>query len=79
MQTTEHTETTLVDPFLPQLQLQNVEFPASISRRTVRLIMVVEGGNDIRFLKRVSRVLHEADPAIPDLKAEEGDTHDPTQ
>ena len=66
MQTTEHTDTTLVDAFRPELP--KVKAPASLSRRTVRLIMVVEGGNDIRFLKRVSRVLHEADPAIPDLK-----------
>ena len=66
MQTTEHADTKLVAPLLPQLP--KVESPASLPRRTVRLIMVVEGGGDIRALKRFSRVLHQADPGIPDLK-----------
>ncbi|MBI3860966.1 MAG: ATP-dependent endonuclease [Planctomycetia bacterium] len=43
--------------------------PRSLLRRTVRLIVVVEGGNDIRFLKRISLILNAADPELPDLKA----------
>jgi hypothetical protein len=35
--------------------------------RTVRLLLVCEGGHDIAFLKRISRMLHEADSALPDL------------
>jgi hypothetical protein len=37
--------------------------------RTVRLIVVVEGGYDIQFLKRISRILHDDDPRLPDLRA----------
>jgi hypothetical protein len=34
---------------------------------TVRLLVVVEGINDIDFLRRVSRILHRNDAALPDL------------
>ena len=40
-----------------------------LPQRTVRLIVVVEGGYDIQFLKRISRILHEDDPQVPDLRA----------
>jgi hypothetical protein len=36
--------------------------------RTARLIVILEGGLDVRFLKRVSRILHDDDPRIPDLR-----------
>jgi len=46
--------------------------PISSNRpRTVRLLVVVEGGNDIRFLKRISRILHADDASLPDLRAAE--------
>ncbi|QDU59953.1 hypothetical protein Pan216_07880 [Planctomycetes bacterium Pan216] len=34
---------------------------------TVRVILVVEGSNDIEFLRRIARVLHEHDTSLPDL------------
>ncbi|MBI3864905.1 MAG: ATP-dependent endonuclease [Planctomycetia bacterium] len=41
----------------------------SARRHGVRLIVVVEGGFDIQFLKRISRILHDHDPQVPDLRA----------
>ena len=35
--------------------------------KTVRVFVIVEGTNDIRFLKRISAVLHTADSALPHL------------
>ena len=32
------------------------------------LLVVVEGENDVCFLKGMSQVLHQADPAVPDLR-----------
>jgi hypothetical protein len=43
----------------------------SSRRRTVRLLLILEGGHDIRFLKRISRILHADDPSLPDLRAAE--------
>ena len=40
----------------------------SARRHVVRLIVVVEGGFDIQFLKRISRILHNHDPWVPDLR-----------
>ncbi len=46
--------------------------PCLCSRqRTVRLVVVLEGGHDIRFLKRISRILHADDSTIPDLRVAE--------
>jgi putative ATP-dependent endonuclease of OLD family len=46
--------------------------PILISRpRTVRLLLIVEGGHDIRFLKRISRILNADDPSLPDLRTAE--------
>jgi len=39
------------------------------SNVTVRLIVVLEGGHDVKFLKRISRILHADDPHLPDLSA----------
>lgn len=36
---------------------------------TVRVLVIVEGGFDVQFLKRISRVLHADDPDLPDLRA----------
>jgi hypothetical protein len=33
----------------------------------VRVLLVVEGTNDIEFLRRISRILHAHDPSLPDL------------
>lgn len=33
----------------------------------IRILICVEGANDVRFLRHVSRTLHSADPDIPDL------------
>jgi len=33
----------------------------------VRVLLVVEGTNDIEFLRRISRLLHSHDPSLPDL------------
>ena len=36
-----------------------------------RLLVVVEGPNDIEFLRRISTILHRYDPTLPDLAAME--------
>ena len=36
--------------------------------RTARLIVILEGGLDVRFLKRIAHILHSADPQVPDLR-----------
>jgi hypothetical protein len=36
-----------------------------------RVFIVVEGQNDIEFLRRISAILHAADPRVPDLGAME--------
>ena len=41
---------------------------SSVPQRTARLIVVVEGGYDIQFLKRISRIIHDHDPQVPDLR-----------
>lgn len=42
---------------------------SAIPRRTARLIVILEGGYDVSFLKRVSQTLHADDPRIPELRA----------
>jgi hypothetical protein len=37
----------------------------------VRVLVVVEGTHDIKFLRRISALLHSAHPALPDLAAME--------
>jgi hypothetical protein len=46
------------------------DVPLTIERPspTVRLILVVEGGFDIQFLKRISHVLHADDSRLPELR-----------
>ena len=39
------------------------------SRRTARLLLILEGGYDVSFLKRIRSILHAADPQVPDLRA----------
>ena len=49
----------------------NTNQPESVSSsllRTVRLIVVVEGFFDVEFLTRISRILHDHDPQVPDLQ-----------
>jgi hypothetical protein len=45
--------------------------PAHLSRQPSQLInqvlVVVEGANDIEFLRRISAILHREDPRLPDL------------
>lgn len=42
--------------------------PSSLAvAKSVRVFVVVEGTNDIKFLKRISSILHTADPALPQL------------
>lgn len=36
-------------------------------RSRPKVLVVVEGTNDIEFLRRISRILHRADSAVPDL------------
>lgn len=45
------------------------DFAAIANRASAKLLFVVEGVHDIRFLRRISRTLHAADPALPDLAA----------
>lgn len=40
-------------------------------RYDVKVVVLVEGANDVQFLKRISLVLHQDDPAIPDLATRE--------
>ena len=35
--------------------------------RSARLLVIVEGPNDIEFLRRISAILHRDDPRLPDL------------
>jgi len=39
----------------------------------VSVLVVVEGINDIEFLRRISRIVHRAEPALPDLGAMEAE------
>lgn len=41
----------------------------ALANRNSPLLLVVEGMHDIRFLRRIARMLHVADPALPDLAA----------
>ena len=38
-----------------------------LPRTTTQVLVVVEGPNDIEFLRRISTILHREDPHIPDL------------
>jgi hypothetical protein len=40
---------------------------SSVDHSNLRLILVVEGMHDVEFLKRISRVLAQADSSVPDL------------
>jgi hypothetical protein len=40
----------------------------AVRKRTARLIVVLEGGFDVQFLKRISRILHNHDSQVPDLR-----------
>jgi hypothetical protein len=53
----------------PRLQVRGA-IPAD---RSVGVVVVVEGSNDVEFLGRISRVLNRHDPAIPDLSQLEVD------
>lgn len=46
----------------PRLPINN---PTPAARQC--LLFVVEGVNDVEFLRRISRVLHRGDPSLPDL------------
>jgi hypothetical protein len=37
----------------------------------VPLLVIVEGRNDMHFLRRISTILHASDPSLPDLIAAE--------
>jgi len=39
----------------------------------VKVLVVVEGINDVEFLRRISRIVHVEDPALPDLGAMEAE------
>lgn len=39
----------------------------------VKVLVVVEGINDVEFLRRISRIVHIEEPALPDLGAMEAD------
>lgn len=57
-------------PFLPEThptRTLSVESPHPAVTNKVRVFVVVEGTNDIRFLKRISSVLHTADSTLPHL------------
>jgi hypothetical protein len=41
------------------------------TRGSLRLLVVVEGPNDIEFLRRISAMLHAADASVPDLASME--------
>ena len=45
--------------------------PHSMTYDLVRVLLVVEGTNDIEFLRRISRLLHTHDLSLPDLAAME--------
>jgi hypothetical protein len=41
--------------------------PPADSNRSVPVLVVVEGPNDVEFLRRISRILHAHDAGLPDL------------
>jgi putative ATP-dependent endonuclease of OLD family len=45
--------------------------PTKLRRGGPRIFLVVEGANDIQFLRRISAILHIDDPRMPDLSAME--------
>jgi hypothetical protein len=51
------------------LKQHDTAVPARHSQTTdqVRVLLLVEGTNDIEFLRQISRVLHVHDPSLPDL------------
>ena len=70
--------TDLSDPFAacislrPALQAVVDETKQRIDarrRRTARLLVILEGGYDVSFLKRISSILHADDPQMPDLRS----------
>ncbi len=51
-----------------QARLRNYQPPATHRFNTgPRIFLVVEGANDIQFLRRISPILHGDDPRLPDL------------
>lgn len=55
----------------PPVSIRSEVFPAYPDQHVtqpVRLLVVVEGEHDIAFLKRISRSLHRAHAAVPDLE-----------
>jgi hypothetical protein len=46
-------------------------YPPALRRSLAQLpvLIVVEGRHDAAFLRRISRILHQADPSLPDLPA----------
>jgi hypothetical protein len=46
--------------------------PGPIAWAQPRILVVVEGPNDIEFVRRISAILHREDPKLPDLAVWEG-------
>jgi len=61
MQTQTHSATAVAEPEPPN------------RTHCVRVLVVVEGINDIEFLRRISRIVHTDDPSLPDLATMEAD------
>ena len=59
------------NPFSRLQRLRRLRAPHADAR--TKLLVVVEGRHDIAFLRTLSRTLHAADPAIPDLAAYEAE------
>ena len=47
--------------------IASVDGPLQVRQDLVRVIVVVEGINDIEFLQRISLVMHTSDPSLPNL------------
>ena len=56
-----------------QVQESAVAVEARRTAAGVSVLVVVEGINDIEFLRRISRIVHTAEPALPDLSAKEAE------
>ena|GEM_PF-761874 len=54
-------------------QVQVLPDPIPEEPQPVRIVVVVEGTHDIKFLRRISTLLHTDDPTLPDLASMERD------
>jgi hypothetical protein len=68
MNDSSHASPNAASSWHPEQPIQHIPQRQQVRQHRVRLIVVVEGGSDIRFLKRISRILNNHDSHVPDLR-----------